>query len=85
MSERRAQWAFLIADDGSWYWQVQPPGGELTRSEKTFATLTECVSDAKKQGYVVYLDTGERRDVRQRDARTTVVGLSGSEPRPPRD
>lgn len=85
MPERRAQWAFLIADDGSWYWQVARPDCELTRSGKTFATLTDCVSDAKKQGYVVYLDTGERRDVRQRDARTTVVGLSGSEPRLPRE
>lgn len=59
--ERRNQWNFVIADDGSWLWRVVSSEGTEQSSERTFATLKECTEDATRNGYVVWRSEQERR------------------------
>jgi hypothetical protein len=59
--ERRKQWSFPLAEDGSWSWRVISPEGEQQTSERTFKTLKECTEDAARNGYVVWRSEDERR------------------------
>jgi hypothetical protein len=73
MLERRAQWKFLITDDGCWYWEVERPATELRRSAAQFATLAECALDARGHGYVTCLASPDRRDTQQASTPVRVV------------
>jgi hypothetical protein len=62
MNERRRHWSFHVDEDEMWHWQMIEPGSAAAgRSHCTFATLAECVDDAARHGYVVYLPHGDRR------------------------
>jgi hypothetical protein len=63
--ERRKQWSFPIAEDGSWSWQVVNPDGDEQASDRTFKTLKECTEDAARHGYVVWRSEEERRLARR--------------------
>ena len=78
MLERRAQWKFLITDDGSWYWEVARPGAKTRRSAERFVTLAECALDARREGYVTCLDNPDRRDTRDPDAPLRVLVMHES-------
>ena len=73
MLERRAQWKFLITEEGAWYWEVVRPGTEARRSVTQFATLAECALDARGQGYVTCLASPDRRDTQQASTPVRVV------------
>ena len=73
MRERRAQWKFLIDDEGSWYWEVVRPGTEVRRSATKFSTLAECALDARREGYVTCLATPDRRDTERASTPVRVV------------
>jgi hypothetical protein len=73
MRERRAQWKFLVTDEGSWYWEVVRPGTDARRSPTHFATLAECALDATREGYVTCLSSPERRDTESASAPVRVV------------
>ena len=59
--DRRKQWTFPIAEDGSWTWRVVDPDGDETGSDRSFMTLSECTEDAARNGYVVWKSDSERR------------------------
>lgn len=59
--ERRQQWNFVLADDGSWGWRVVHTDGTEVASERTFVTLKECTEYATRNGYVVWKSEEERR------------------------
>ena len=73
MRERRAQWKFLVTDDGSWYWEVVRPGTELRRSTRKFGTLADCALDARSEGYVTCLASPDRRDTEHTSTPIRVV------------
>ena len=73
MFDRRAQWKFLITEDGSWYWQVERPGTELRKSATHFKTLAECALDARHEGYVTCLDVPDRRDTQHAASLVKVI------------
>ena len=51
------RWQFLPVDEATdhsirWKWRAFTQGGNLVlESEQTFETLTECIADARTQGY----------------------------------
>lgn len=59
--DRRKQWTFPIAEDGSWTWRMVDPQGEEAGSGRSFRTLSECTADAVRNGYVAWKSDGERR------------------------
>ena len=52
--ERRSQWRFFTGGDGRWLWRRIPPQGRAMSSQGSFATLTECVADARANGYILW-------------------------------
>lgn len=52
--ERRSRWSFFTGEDGMWLWRMTTPEGRETSSKQSFPTLTECILDAKQQGYVLW-------------------------------
>ena len=54
----RRKWRFMPTADDRWHWVSVDDGREVLSSE-AFATLKECVEDAKSHGYVVVVP--ERR------------------------
>jgi len=58
--ERRKQWTFFTGDDGLWCWRARPTDGREVCSPSSFPNLTECILDAKQNGYVLWT-TRERR------------------------
>jgi hypothetical protein len=87
MIERRAQWKFLITDDGSWYWQVVRPGAKTRQSVERFGTLAECALAARHEGYVTCLDNPDRRDTEDGSTplRVLVMHESSAGPADPAD
>jgi hypothetical protein len=59
--ERRKRWSFYTGDDGLWSWRVTPPEGRETVSKESFPTLTECILDAKQNGYVLWTSRDRRQ------------------------
>lgn len=49
-----------MADDG-WRWKAMNADGSELASERAFATLKECTTDATSHGYVVWRSEEERR------------------------
>jgi hypothetical protein len=50
-------WSFRLVDGpaSSWWftWEVHDSAGlQLMKSERSFETLSECIADAKKAGYI---------------------------------
>lgn len=46
-------WSFVRSASGNWMWKHAPPYRQAisTHSSRTFATLAECIADAKLHGY----------------------------------
>ncbi len=60
--ERRNQWSFYTGDDGLWLWRLVPVNGAEANSERSFPTLSECILDAKRNGFVMWTSRERRRD-----------------------
>ena len=58
--ERRSKWSFSVTG-GKWAWTVVRPDKSTTPSESTFDSLTECIADAMRLGYVPLKPAVERR------------------------
>ena len=59
--ERRNQWNFFTSDDGLWLWRVVPPEGRDTNCESSFDSLSECIMDAKRNGFVMWTSRERRQ------------------------
>ena len=59
--ERRSDWTFSQGDDGRWSWHVCPPDGVESASVRSFASLNDCVADARLHGYLLPPIEEERR------------------------
>jgi hypothetical protein len=53
MHDKRNRWKIVRNDDGTWAWRVSVGKGPENLSKRIFETLEECMSDAKRHGYVV--------------------------------
>lgn len=61
-AERRAEWKFVITDQG-WQWAVVRPDGSEQRAPSTFASLKQAADAAMEHGYASW-KFSERRQVR---------------------
>jgi hypothetical protein len=61
VAERRKQWRFLLAEDGTWRWEAIHPDGTESASARSFSTLKDCTADATQNGYIVCKPEEERR------------------------
>ncbi|MGZ5091872.1 MAG: hypothetical protein ACXWCY_13990 [Burkholderiales bacterium] len=59
--EKRSEWKFSSGDKGGWRWRVTHPDGTEVSAHAGFATLKECIADATRHGYVVWIPEAERR------------------------
>ena len=59
--DRRNQWNFFTGEDGLWQWRVRPSEGGEACSQKSFPHLTECILDAKRNGYVLWTSRDRRQ------------------------
>jgi hypothetical protein len=64
--ERRNKWSFFIRADGSWVWRVLHPDLTEACSERSFATVEDCMLDAEQFGYKRWPPENERRRSTQR-------------------
>ena len=60
--ERRHEWKFF-SDNGQWLWRLIPPRGKAISSQTTFQTLTDCIADARRNGYRPWASRERRREV----------------------
>jgi hypothetical protein len=60
--DRRNEWKFFTADKGRWVWRQIPPAGKAVSSRKFFVTLTDCIADARLNGYVLWTRRERRHD-----------------------
>jgi hypothetical protein len=51
--ERRADWTFIKLSTGRWMWRHAPEdtAASPTKSESSFAKLSQCIGDAAVHGY----------------------------------
>ena len=61
--ERRSAWSITVTG-GKWSWTVVRPDKSATTAESTFDSLTECIADAMRFGYVPLKPAVERRGQR---------------------
>ena len=66
--DRRRRWTFGFRAGNLWFWQIARPGGETEASSESFATLADCVLDAKANGYVAWPMLENRRSAGSEDA-----------------
>jgi hypothetical protein len=66
--ERRSQWQFVTTDDEQWRWEVKHRDGHGESASRSFATLKECVDDARKNGWGNWEAEERRRVITGRDA-----------------
>lgn len=59
--ERRYEWKFFTHDNGLWIWRQIPPRGRAVSSEKSFPSLSDCIADARRHGYVLWAARERRR------------------------
>ena len=59
--DRRHQWKFFTGDNGQWVWRQIPPEGKAVSSRDTFESLTDCIADARRNGYVLWTSRERRR------------------------
>jgi hypothetical protein len=59
--DRRAEWKFFTGDRGQWLWRQIPPAGKAVSSESFFGTLTDCIADARRNGYVLWTSRERRK------------------------
>jgi hypothetical protein len=59
--DRRAEWKFFTGDQGKWLWRQIPPAGKAVSSESFFGTLTDCIADARRNGYVLWTSRERRK------------------------
>ena len=62
IKEKRTKWKFATDDDGTWLWSAMHPDGDEAESTRTFPTLSDCIADATRHGYVIWGER-ERRTV----------------------
>ena len=60
-SERRHEWKFFTSANGHWLWRQIPPRGRAVSSEDTFESLTDCIADARRNGYILWTSRERRR------------------------
>jgi hypothetical protein len=60
-AERRGQWRFYTGYNGHWVWRLIPPQGRASSSKDAFETLTECIADARANGYTLWTSRERRR------------------------
>ena len=65
--ERRSSWSFTVVG-GKWVWTVVRPDKTETTSDKSFDSLTDCIADAVRLGYVPLKPVVERRGRGAEDA-----------------
>ena len=58
--ERRNSWSFTVVG-GKWIWSVVRPDKTESASETPFDSLTECIEDAMRFGYIPLKPAVERR------------------------
>ena len=59
--DRRREWKFFTAEKGQWLWRQIPPAGKAISSRSFFETLTDCIADARRNGYVLWTSRERRR------------------------
>ena len=59
-TERRSSWSFTVTS-GKWVWSVVRPDKSEASSDSAFDSLTECIGDAMRFGYVPLKPAVERR------------------------
>jgi len=59
--ERRREWKFFTGEKGRWLWRQIPPAGKAVSSADVFGTLTDCIADARRNGYVLWTSRERRR------------------------
>ena len=62
--EKRSEWQFSAAEKGIWRWNVTHPDGSKVSSHRGFTTLKDCIADATRHGYVVWIPEAERRKIK---------------------
>ena len=60
--ERRYQWKFFPGDDGLWIWRQIPPEGRAVSSQDSFQSLSDCIADARRNGYRLWTSRERRSD-----------------------
>lgn len=68
-TEKRRQWSFRMTKANTWSWRAVDVDNTEIVSDIDFATLAECIVDAKQHGYVVFTVAEERR---KRETRPTL-------------
>ncbi len=66
--EKRKQWSFRMTKANTWSWRAVDVDNSETLSQTEFATLAECIVNAKQHGYVVFTIIEERRRAESRQA-----------------
>ena len=57
-NDKRSEWNFEVAES-DWMWTVTRPDGSKMTAPRRFATLGDCIDDAKLHGYVVWIPENE--------------------------
>lgn len=70
--ERRSQWQFVTTENDQWRWEVKHRDGRGESASRSFATLKECVDDARKNGWGTWLEEERRSVITGRDALQSV-------------
>lgn len=58
--ERRSAWSFTVSG-GKWTWRAVRPDKSKSVSQSTFDSLSECIEDAMRSGYVPLKPAVDRR------------------------
>ena len=58
--ERRSTWSFTVTA-GKWVWSVIRPNKSQETSHAIFDSLTDCIEDATKHGYIPLKPAVDRR------------------------
>jgi hypothetical protein len=59
--ERRHQWKFFPGEQGMWVWRQIPPEGRAVSSPDGFLSLSDCIADARRNGYVLWTSRERRK------------------------
>ena len=60
-TEKRKQWSFRMTKANTWSWRAVDIDSTERVSQAEFATLAECIVNAKQHGYVVVSVSEDRR------------------------
>jgi hypothetical protein len=60
VQERRSKWEFLTDENRLWFWRAIHPD-HTAESKGKFRSITDCITDARANGYVLWAGDKERR------------------------